>query len=128
MNFQTMNMRIFRVQLLINIFGLLPFVLFCQPVDTSSFKINSRLSFYSFEKNGEFLLHVPPVLSQKNLSIKLIIGENTIASWNEKTGRTILRLPFSLNLTPSVYNVEAKITLATSPRATYQATTKLVVL
>lgn len=128
MNFQTMNMRIFRVQLLINILGLLPFVLLCQPVDTSSFKINSRLNFYSFEKNGEFLLHVPPVLSQKNLSIKLIIGENTIASWNEKTGRTILRLPFSLNLTPSVYNVEAKITSASSPRATYQATTKLVVL
>ncbi|MCX6320304.1 MAG: hypothetical protein NTX93_00640 [Bacteroidia bacterium] len=101
---------------------------YSQIIDSTSFSINSRLSFYSFEKNGEFLLHVPPVMSQSNLSINIKIGEEIIASWNERPGRNILRLPFSINLVPSVYNIEARIMVTTSPGAAYRATTKLVVL
>jgi len=127
-NFQTMNKKLFRIQLLSSFLIFLPLYSFCQSVDSSSFKINSRLSFYSFEKNGEFLLHVPPVLSQNNLSINIKIGEEIIASWNGRPERNILRLPFSINLVPSVYNIEARIIVTTSPGATYQATTKLVVL
>ncbi|MFA5819778.1 MAG: hypothetical protein WC854_10955 [Bacteroidales bacterium] len=123
-----MNKKLFRIQLLSSFLIFLPLYSFCQSVDSSSFKINSRLSFYSFEKNGEFLLHVPPVLSQNNLSINIKIGEEIIASWNGRPERNILRLPFSINLVPSVYNIEARIIVTTSPGATYQATTKLVVL
>ena len=99
-----------------------------QPVDSSSFKINSRQSFYSFEKDGEFLLHIPPALSHSNLSINIIIGEETITRWNGKPGSIILRLPFPINLAPSVYKIEAKISVTSKPGVIYQASTNLVVL
>lgn len=127
-NFQTMNKKLFRIQLLSSFLIFLPLCSFCQPFDSYSFKINTRLSFYSFEKNGEFLLHVPAVLSHNNLSINIKIGEEIIASWNGRPGRNILRLPFSINLGPSVYNIEARIIVTTSPGAAYRATTKLIVL
>ncbi|MDO9340361.1 MAG: hypothetical protein Q7T72_07530, partial [Bacteroidales bacterium] len=128
MNSQTMAMRLIRIQLLSYLLIFLSVCSFCQSIDSTSFKINTRLSFYSFEKNGEFLLHVPTVLSQSNLSINIKIGEEIIASWNGRPGRNILRLPFSINLAPSVYNIEARIIVTTSPGAAYQATTKLIVL
>ncbi len=99
-----------------------------QTVDSSSFKINSRQSFYSFEKNGEFLLYMPAALSQNNLSINIKICEDTIVSWNGKPGRNMVRLPFSLKLTPSVYNIEAGIIVTASPRIIYKATTTLILL
>ncbi|MCX6255583.1 MAG: hypothetical protein NTV31_14050 [Bacteroidia bacterium] len=101
---------------------------YSQIIDSTSFSINSRFSFYSFEKNGEFLLHVPAVLLQKNLSINIMVGEETIASWNGKPGRNILRLPFLLNMSPSVYYTEARIIVTASPGLIYMATTNLVVL
>ncbi len=128
MNSQTMAMRLIRIQLLSYLLIFLSVCSFCQSIDSTSFKINTRLSFYSFEKNGEFLLHVPTVLSQSNLSINIKIDEEIIASWNGRPGRTILRLPFSINLAPSVYNIETRIMVTTRPGAAYRATTKLVVL
>jgi hypothetical protein len=90
--------------------------------------MNSRLSFYSLEKTGEFLLHVPAAQSQNNLSINIKIGEETFVSWNGKPGRNILRVPFSLYLAPSVYIIEARIIVKASPGIIYKATTTLVVL
>ena len=101
---------------------------FCLPVDSSSFKINSRLSFYSFEKNGEFLLHVPPNLSQNFLSIVINIGEEIISTWKGKPGRNILRLPSTLKMAPSVNNIEAKIIVTNNPGVKYLARTKLIIL
>jgi hypothetical protein len=101
---------------------------YCQIIDSTSFSINSRFSFYSFEKNGEFLLHVPAVLLQKNLSINIKVGEQIITSCNGKPGRNILRLPFLLNMAPSVYYTEARIIVTASPGLIYRATTNLIVL
>jgi len=101
---------------------------FCQSVDSSSFSINSRLSFYSFEKDSEFLLHIPPGLSNSNLSIFIKTGDDTITSWRGKPGSKILRIPFSLNLEPSVYKVVATISVPWRPKITYRATTELIVL
>jgi hypothetical protein len=123
-----MNMRIFRKHLLTGILILLPLFIYSQPVDSTSFKLNSRLSFYSYEKNGEFLLHIPPVLSNKNLSISIIISAENIVSWNGKPGKNILRLPFSLNLSPSIYNIEARISLTYSPGVINRASAILVIL
>ncbi len=121
-------MRIFRISLLIGIF-ILPFkVLFSRVSDTSSFTIVTRQSFYSFEKNGEFLLHVPLSLSKNYLSIIIKTDEDTITTWKGVPGRNILRLPFILNLSPSIYRVEAKIDLQYVQNRTYTAKTNLVVL
>ncbi|MEI6048605.1 MAG: beta-galactosidase [Bacteroidota bacterium] len=99
-----------------------------QPVDTTSIRINTRLSFYSYEKNGEFLLHIPTDISQNNLSITIKIGKETIASWYGKPGKRILRILFTLNLTPSVYKTVARIIVTARPDLIYKATTKLIVL
>ncbi|MCE5347778.1 MAG: hypothetical protein LLG13_16040 [Bacteroidales bacterium] len=102
--------------------------LYCQQADSKSFNINSRLSFYSFEKDGEFLLQVPSEFSQQSLSINVAIGNTVVASQNGKPGRNILRLPFSINLAPGVYKAEAKIVTTASSGVKYEATTELVVL
>jgi hypothetical protein len=82
---------------------------FCQPVDTTSFSMNSRLSFYSNEKNGEMILHVPALLLWNNLNITLKINDKDLTSWKGKPGNKILRLQFELGLVPSIYNIEAEI-------------------
>lgn len=123
-----MKMRIFKEYFLISILGFLPFVLSSQSVDSTSFSIFSRQNFYTWEKEGEFLLHVPPVLIKKHLSVIIKIGGETVASWNGIPDRNILRLPFSLNQTPSVYKVEAIINIAAIPKITYLTQTDLIVL
>jgi hypothetical protein len=99
-----------------------------QSVDSNSFKINTRLSFYSFEKSGEFLLHVPAALSQKFLSITIMNGEDTITSWNGKPSGSILRIPFSINPVPSCYDITALISAAARPGLKYTASAKLIIL
>ena len=123
-----MNLKAFRACILISFLIFLPIVIFCQPIDSLSFTIISRQSFYSYEKSGEFLLHIPGVFVKKHLSISLNIGEEIIASWNGIPGRDILRLPFMINMKPSVCKVEATIKDASSPTLIYIAKTNLVVL
>ena len=99
-----------------------------QSIDSSSFKIYSRMSFYTLEKNSEFLLHIPSGLLNNQLSIDLKIGSETVASWKEKPGRSILRIPFLINLTPSEYRVEVTINVKSRPGVIYHAKTDLIIL
>jgi hypothetical protein len=93
-----------------------------------SFSIFTRQSFYSYEKNSEFLLHIPFALSKNHLSVSLKVGEGTNVSWDGIPGKNILRLPFSLNLIPSVYKAEARINISAIRGVTYIAKTDLIVL
>jgi hypothetical protein len=101
---------------------------FSQQVDSTSFKLYSRLSFYSFEKNGEFLLHVPAGLVHTSLSVSVTTGEKILATWNGKPGRSILRIPVVIDLSPSVYIVVARISVPSSSKLTYRADTELTIL
>ncbi len=91
--------------------------IYCQYIDSSSFKIYPRLSFYSCEKNGEFLLHIPPGKVQSQMSVQLTAGEKIIASWNGKPGTKILRIPFVIDFPPSIYRVGARISVTTGTGA-----------
>jgi hypothetical protein len=99
-----------------------------QRIDSLSFSIFTRQSFYSYEKNSEFLLHIPFALSKNHLSVSLKVGEGTNVSWDGIPGKNILRLPFSLNLIPSVYEAEARINISAIRGVTYIAKTDLIVL
>ncbi len=101
---------------------------YSQTVDSSSFKVYSRQSFYSFEKSGEFLLHVPQGLSGTSLSVEINAGKDSIASWNGYTTGKIIRIPFSLNLMPSEYKIVANIKIKWRTGIIYVATTGLVIL
>jgi hypothetical protein len=80
-----------------------------QVIDSTSFKMNSRLSFYSNEKNGEMILHVPSSLIWNNLNITLKINNKELTSWKGIPADKLLRLPFSIELVPGIYNIEAEI-------------------
>ena len=121
-------MKIFKIVLLIPLLVLLPVTMNSQTVDSTSFKIVSRQSFYSNERYGEFLLHVPANLSKNKILITLNAGEEIIATWNGIPGRNILRIPFPINLKPSVSKVEAIIKGTANRGITYTSRSELVIL
>lgn len=100
--------------------------LFCQPVDAVSVKMNSRLSFYSTEKTGELLLHLPQSLAWSNLQVKLKTNDGELTSWKGTPGSKILRIPFDLNLNPDVYTMKAEIISSGGSR--YSAACELTIL
>jgi hypothetical protein len=99
-----------------------------QSIDSSSFKLVPRLSFYTLETGGEFILHVPDKLSNKDISVELRLGRDSISSWTGKPGSEIVRIPFLLNLKPSTYRITAEIKVTGTPVKKYNAATSLVVL
>jgi hypothetical protein len=99
-----------------------------QSIDSSSFKIYSRLSFYTFEKKSEFLLHIPSVILNNQLSIELKVGSETVASFKKNPDISLLRIPFLINLPPSAYKVEVTINVRSSPGKIYHAKTFLTIL
>ena len=123
-----MSIRINNVHFFILILFLIPRVLFSQQVDSTSFSIIPRQSFYSYENNGEFLLHVPSAFSKVHLSVTLKVGEETSFSWRGIAAKNIVRLPFTLNVKPSVYKVESRISTSAVSGQIYYAKTDLIVL
>jgi len=102
--------------------------IFGQSDNSSAFKIYPRLSFYSFERSGEFLLHVPSDLVKSSLSVTISTREKIIASWKGKPGRSILRIPFVNDLSPSTYKTTARISVSSGSGMTYLANTDLIIL
>lgn len=100
--------------------------LFCQPIDAVSVKMNSRLSFYSTEKTGELLLHIPQVLAWSNLQVRIKTNDRELVSWKGIPGSKILRIPFNLNLIPTVYPLTAEI--ISSGGSHYSASCELTIL
>ncbi len=123
-----MIFKTFRIYILFSILIILPSGLFCQSVDSSSFSILTRQSFYSFENAGEFLLHIPQELTGKYLSVSVRTGNETLTTWEGIPRRRVLRMSFLITLKPSIYNIEAKITTANNPAITYVAETSLHIL
>ncbi len=80
-----------------------------QIIDSTSFRINSRLSFYTFENSGEFILHVPGNLIYNNLTVNLKINNQVLTSWNGVPRKDLLRIPFNINQPPSAYSINAEI-------------------
>lgn len=98
----------------------------CQRIDSTPFILNSRLSFYSFEKNGEMLLIVPGSINGSLLSVRLFINDSEVYSGKNLQRKNIIRLPFETNLPPAQYAARAEITVSGGKR--YLATTHLTIL
>jgi hypothetical protein len=99
-----------RPSILLIIFNLLISALYSQP-DTVTFKLNSRLSFYSWEKNGELLLHIPDKLKFSNISVSITCIDDSLGFYNGTPGKTLLRIPVSTDLEPSYHTVDASISV-----------------
>ena len=100
--------------------------LFCQRIDASSVKMNSRLSFYSTEKTGEILLHLPQSIVWSNLQVKLKTNDSELTSWKGIPGSKILRVTFDINLNPAIYTLTAEI--ISSGGSHYSSSCELIIL
>lgn len=98
-----------------------------QNVDSTSFSINSRYSFYSFEPTGELLLIVPQNLSYVKLSVIVENNGEIICSWKGVPGKKIIRMPIALNLQSADYKIIANILIA-GRNIKYKAKTILRIL
>jgi hypothetical protein len=82
---------------------------FGQSVDSSSFTLNPRLSFYSNEKKVEILLHTPPTMAYKQLNIKLFNSGRIIYELKKKVDKETIVLPVELSSINTSANIEARI-------------------
>ena len=98
-----------------------------QSADSTSFKLNSRFSFYTYETSGEMLLHVPQTLIYNRIEVSLTSGGNEFSNWKGVPGKKIVRIPFSLNRPPAGSKVDAIIKV--SGRSTiFYTSTDLILL
>ncbi len=96
-------------------------------VDSTSFTLNPRFSFYSVEKSAEILLHVPRNLQSTYISAKFRINNDTIAVWKGIPGRKLIRIPFEQKFQPFEYKLIAEIT-AMAGRLKFFASSEYLVL
>jgi hypothetical protein len=119
-----------KILLLISIANIFIFCLAAsdQNNDRSDIKINTRLSFYSSERNGEFLLEVPVSMLHSNISLNVYSGAELIVAWDGKPNKSIQRVPFQINLIPSSYKIQATLTSSNFPGLIYKAFSNLIIL
>ncbi|MCJ7447251.1 MAG: carbohydrate binding domain-containing protein [Bacteroidales bacterium] len=98
-----------------------------QPVDSTTFRLNPRLSFYTFEKSAELLLHIPQNRIYNNLSVSLKINNDSVGFWKGQPGKKLLRLPFNINIPPSDYKIVADIAV-TGSNLKFRASSDLFIL
>ena len=98
-----------------------------QPVDSVSFGLNSRYSFYSHESNGEMLLYVPQNLLYNNISVSLEINNENIGSWKGVPVKKIVRVPFTLYIQQGDQTVTATIKVS-GRNIRYVTNTRLIKL
>ncbi len=99
-----------------------------QNPDSTSCILFTRHNFYTNEKTGEFLLHIPPALRNKTLIINITSEKDSICSWKGLSDRIILRIPFSFSYGPSNRKILAAIKYPYSRTINYTATTNLLIL
>ncbi|MCX6301779.1 MAG: hypothetical protein NTW82_06320 [Bacteroidia bacterium] len=100
---------------------------YCQIIDSISFLMNSRLSFYSFENEAEMILHVPQNLIYNKIEVSVTSGSNELTTWKGMPGKKLLRIPFKFNLQPDDYKVIADITVS-GRDSKYMASADLIIL
>ena len=101
---------------------------YSQIIDSLSLSINTRLSFYTTEKEGELLLHVPPALLHNNLVITINLNNEVLAKWHGKVIKNPSRIPFNIGLVPDNYKITAVIESDINRHIRYLAETRLIIL
>jgi len=85
----------------------------CQ-VDSVSFSIVPRYSFWSCEKKGEILLHVPSRFSASRISASVKLSGSTICDWSGIPGGNITRITFDIDSSFRTGLLQAEIKAAGS--------------
>jgi len=99
----------------------------CQTIDSASFRINTRSSFYSYEDSGEILLYIPQNLMYIKTDVSLTLEDQPLASWKGVPAKKIIRIPFRLDMIHSSCQVIARISV-TGRSTIYITSAELTVL
>lgn len=99
-----------------------------QQVDSIAFKAYSRYSFYSTEKKGEILLHVPSSFIEERIKAVLMKGADTLAIWEGRPEKKIIRIPLELNSKPADFRITVRLSFATPRKKQYLANATVTVL
>ena len=99
-----------------------------QIIDSSSFRLNSRLSFYSPGEKGEIILHVPSGLTSSRLNVILRFGSDTICQWNGRPGKPLLTLQFKSDTSWRSGKTEAEIKIPGNGNRVYYCTGEIMFL
>ena len=80
-----------------------------QKTDTISFGMNSRYSFYTTEKTGEMIIHIPSRYQSSWLSVKLKADGRELNSWKGPSGGRLLTVEFPLDMNPGTDKITGEI-------------------
>jgi hypothetical protein len=98
-----------------------------QQIDSSSFRINTRYTFYTCENKGELLLHVPQTFIYNHLEIILRINNLPAGTWKGRPGKKLISIPFIIDQQPAFYKITADISV-TGSKIKYSAVADLIYL
>ena len=100
---------------------------FSQHIDSTSFRLNSRLSFYSYENSGEMLLHVPQNMIYNSVEVSLNSAGKELVVWKGIPRKKIVRIQLHFNQGPSTDMIDAVIRVSGRP-IRYTASAELLIL
>jgi hypothetical protein len=104
---------------------LLSLEIYSQVIDSTSFTLNSRLSFYSFENEAEMILGIPEAFRSTEMNITLTIDGMIVKELMCKPGKKLLMVPFKTTMSQGKYEAMANIEIK---GINYSATTIFIVL
>ena len=116
-------MKIYPKGIIITLLLLYNSLVISQTNDASSFIMNSRLTFYSYEDEGEMLLLVPTSYRSSELKITLSLDGKVVNEVFFKSAEKINRIPFKITVPPGKYKATAVIRQENS---SHSATASLV--
>lgn len=99
-----------------------------QFTDTTSLKIRTRLSFYSYEKEGEILLEMPKALAGMGSEIIIKYGDKITGRWEGKPSGNITSVKFNVNYCRGTDRITAEVKRTNPAEIKYVASCDLVIL
>jgi hypothetical protein len=102
---------------------------YSQIIDSTSFKMNSRLSFYSFENEAEMILEIPALLRSSEMSMKLTLDGMIVNELTYLPGKRLLRIPFKITVPAGRYIAKANIIIkGREDNSNYSASAAFIIL
>ncbi len=86
-----------------------------QRTDSLAFRMNTRYSFYTSEKDAEMILHVPQSYITNKISVLFSVNNyDTPGKWEGVPGKKLIRIPFNPAVSNGFHKVRAEIKVSGS--------------
>lgn len=99
-----------------------------QTIDSLSYSINPRYSFFSPGEDAELLLYIPQNHIYSAISVNVNFRGDTICEWNGKPGKNIIRLKFVTDTSWKSGKAEAEIHVQGQKQKMYYCSCDIIFL